>query len=587
MRVGVGRLRDLPYFERWFVLGILIGLLAAAGSLSLYYGIRLVEDLLLKDLLGITIPHPVGEGGPLRFSFGAKFIFLPLVVGLGGAVSAVLTYTFAPEASGGGTDYSITSYHRRNGRIRARAVPVKLLASIFTIGSGGSGGREGPTSMLVSAMASNLINLLRLGSEDRRRALAVGIGAGIGTIFKSPIGGAVLAGELLYKRDIEPEVLFPAIVASAVGYSIYGAITGFQPIFGYYLAAFSPERLPLYALLGATTGGMAILYVRTMEFFTKRFRYLKTSNYFKPVIGGLAAGVAALAFPEVMGNGYGWVQLMMNGGLNVIPSYGLPILLILALIPFVKILATSMTVGSGGSGGDFAPGIVIGASTGAAVGELFHLLVPSLVPTIAPFVIIGMLSLFGAAAKAPLSVTLRVVEMTGGLQLLPGMMIAVAIAYLLSGRYTIYTSQVPTRRDSPVHAGEYNIPLLRTLKVGELSLREVKLNAQSSTEEARKAILQSGLFSLPVVDASDTFLGSVFLTDLPNTAEPVVKFIRSGVSYINPSSTAEDAMEVMVRSKSRWAAVVERGKLKGVVTLDDLLSAYDAKLKEIAQDSGR
>ncbi|BBD73692.1 chloride channel protein [Sulfodiicoccus acidiphilus] len=576
-------LRDLPYFERWFIVGLLIGVLAATGALALYFGIKFFEELLLGDVLGVQLPHPVGEGGPLNFVYSpTRYIFLPLVVGLGGAVSGLLTYTFSPEAAGGGTDFAINSYHKNNGRVRLRAVPVKLLASAVTIGSGGSGGREGPTSMIVAGLSSNLINFLRLGAEDRRRAVAIGIGAGIGTIFKSPIGGAILAGELLYKRDIEPEVIFPAVVASAVGYSIFGVVTGFEPIFGYYLQPFSPLRLPLYAFLGVVTGGMSIFYVKTMELFTSRFKALRTSRYVKPAIGGLAAGALALGFPEVMANGYGWVQILMDGKFGDIPTYGVPLLLILISLPFVKVISTSFTVGSGGSGGDFAPGIVIGASTGAVYGYVLHLLLPSVVPSVAPFVIVGMLSLFGAAAKAPLSVTLMVVEMTGGLQLLPGMMIAVAVAYLLSGGNTIYGSQVPTRRDSPVHAGEYNVPLLRSIRVSELQLRDTKLLSTMGSSDARKAIQDSGLFSLPVVDNEGKFLGSVFLSELPASKEPVVNFVRSGVSYVNPSSTAEDAMEVMVRSKSRWAPVVEKGVYKGIVTLDDVLTAYDKKLREMS-----
>jgi len=461
------KLAELNYFEKWLVLGVIIGVAAGLGALLFYFSLKLSEQVFLGGILGIRNPSPVGEGGSLEFAYDpSRYALLPLVVGLGGALSGLLVYTFAPEAEGHGTDAAIEAFHRKAGKVRWRVIPVKTVASAITIGSGGSAGREGPTAQIASGIGSMIAEVLKLPPEDRRIALAVGMGAGIGSIFKTPIGGALLASEVLYMRDFEVEVIFPAFVASAVGYAIFASVAGFEPIFGYCTSPFSPLMLPMHAALGVVCGLMAILYIKVFYGVHDFFRRLAVSSYLKPVIGGVLAGVVALVFPEVMSTGYGWVQILEYDDLGKIPCIFGPPILTLAALPFAKILATSLTIGSGGSGGVFAPGICIGAFTGAFVGLVLHSIFPSIVPSIAPFVIVGMLSLFGAAGKVPVSVTLMIVEMTGSLQLAPGAMIAVAVSYMVSRDYSIYRSQPPTRMESPAHAGEPITPPAR-IKVAE------------------------------------------------------------------------------------------------------------------------
>ena len=448
------KLWSLPYFEKWLLLGVILGVVAGLSALTFYFALRGAEYLFLERLAGLSMPRPLGEGGTLEYRFSAaRYYLIPLITAAGGAISGLLVYYLAPEAEGHGTDAAIAAYHYRQGRIRWRVAPIKLLASAVTIGSGGSAGREGPTAQLSASLGSMVADLLGLSPEDRRIAVAVGIGAGIGAIFKAPLGGALLAAEILYRRDMEVEVIYPALVASAVGYSIFGSVVGFAPVFGSYTGAFNPAALPLYAVLGAAAGLVGLLYIRAFYGIHNAFKRLRVSPYLKPALGGLLTGAIALLAPEVMGIGYGWINLLEYGRLGSLPS-ALPAVYLLALLPFLKIAATGLTVGSGGSGGVFAPGLFIGAFVGGDLGLLFHLAFPQLAPSIAPFVIVGMAALFGGAAKAPLSVTVMVVEMTGSFQLLPAAVIAVAVSYIVTGNDSIYRSQVPTRKDSPAHAGE-------------------------------------------------------------------------------------------------------------------------------------
>ncbi|MGC9139685.1 chloride channel protein [Athalassotoga sp.] len=578
------KISNLPYFTKWLILGVIIGVLSGFASTLLYYSVELSEKFFLGYLLGMRIPRTISDGDILNYS-ADRIYLIPLVVMVGAFLSSLLVYKFAPEAEG--DSKAIEAYHQKQGKIRWRVVPIKLVASALVIGSGGSAGREGPSSQISAGLGAMVADILKLNSEDRRRMVAIGIGAGIGTIFKSPIAGALIAAEILYKRDFEPDVIYPAIVASATGYSILGIFYGFTPIFGYYLAPFNPVRLPMYAVLGIVAGLMAILYPKCFYYVQNRFSEWKVNRYFKPAIGAAVTGLIALLFPEIMASGYGWVQILMDQKFNLFPTFGMPVLFVLFAMPFIKIFATSMTVGSGGSGGLFAPGIFTGAFIGADIGIIFHFIFPAQVPTIAPFVIVGMLAFYGAAAKIPVSVILMVVEMTGGLQLLPAEMIAVSISYLVSGNYTIYRAQVPTRKDSPAHAGEYNVPVLTSLKVTDIeNLRNLSINPEADVKEAKALMTQNSISSLAVSNQGH-FLGAIYMYDIYQLNEGKVRtFMKTGVASVRPNSTLEEAWEIMNTNKSTWVPVVLNGAFLGIITMTDILDIYRSKLKSLGISEG-
>ena len=225
------KLSTLPYFQRWFIVGAIIGVVAGFGALAFYFAIRLFELIFFTHIVGMPIPHPLGEGGSLVYHFYAlRYYLIPVVVAAGGLITGFIIYTFDPSSEGHGTDAAIRSFHYNHGKIKRRTPVVKTIASAITIGSGGSAGREGPTALIAAGIGSFLADILGLSPKDRRIAVAVGIGAGIGTIFKAPIGGAVLGAEILYRRDFESEVIFPSLVASSIGYSIFASVVGFAPI---------------------------------------------------------------------------------------------------------------------------------------------------------------------------------------------------------------------------------------------------------------------------------------------------------------------------------------------------------------------
>jgi CIC family chloride channel protein len=442
-------------------LSLLVGIVAGLGALAFKWALDVCTHLLLVDLGGYSPATTIGEGTGAPASDFARPWAIPLVVGLGGLLAGLLVFTFAPEAEGHGTDAAISAIHHQPTRIRPRAVFIKLLASAITIGSGGSGGREGPTAQISAGAASTMARALRLPHDRARLLVTAGMAAGIASIFRAPLGGAMLGVELLYRDDLESDALMPSLFASVTGYLVYGSVDGFTPIFGDQSAITftGASQFIWFALLGVAAGFTARAYAGSFYGVVDAVHHIRLPRWLLPALAGVLVGVLGLFFPGVLGTGYGSVQTFLTTqGVLAIP------LVILILVPFAKIIATALSSGSGGSGGIFGPGMVIGATLGAATWRILHDLAPhlglggSVGSSPAIYVVVGMVAVFGAIAHAPVAMILMVAEMTQNLGVVPPAMLALAISTLIVGETTIYRSQLATRAeraDSPstVHAG--------------------------------------------------------------------------------------------------------------------------------------
>ena len=382
-------LSSASYGRKWLVLGVVIGITAGLGAVVFYEALRATTHLFLGVIAGYTVPTPVGEGGRAASAHLTRPWAIPLVACLGALAGAILVFAIAPEAEGHGTDAAIAAVHHNPRGIRLRTVAVKIVASALTIGSGGSGGREGPTGQISAGFGSFLARLLDLSPADARIAVASGIGSGIGSIFGAPLGGAVLATEIMYRDDFEVEALLPSFIASIVGYVVFSSVEGFSPLFGnvesYRLT--DARQLLWFGLIGILGGLIGLLYAKGFYGIADLFARLPIPRWVRPALGGLIVGCIALAIPEVLGTGYGWIQKGLGQQLLHIPLW------IVLLLPFARIVTTGLSIGSGGSGGIFGPGMVIGAFIGASVWRLFEPIVPSLGHDPAPYVIVGMMSL--------------------------------------------------------------------------------------------------------------------------------------------------------------------------------------------------
>jgi len=577
------------YIKKWVVVGVFIGIIAGIGSLVLYLSIKLATEYILTGITGYVPPSPISEGGSVNYTLHPyRYWLIPVSTGLGGLLSGLLVYGFAPEAEGHGTDAAIEAFHFRNGKIRRRIPPVKLVASAITIGSGGSAGREGPVAQIAAGFGSYIADLFRLDDRDRRIAVAAGIGAGIGSIFMAPLGGALLSTEVLYRRDFEVDALVPSIIASVTGYSIFGYFFDYRPLFQLpspsAIGFFRPESLILYALVGIITGVLGIGYVITF-YGVKRFfsRQVKIPNYVRPAIAGVLVGLIAIELPQILGLGYGWVQLILFDKLALLPLW------IIIVLVAAKIFATSLSIGSGGSGGVYAPGIVIGTFIGAVIYIVFHPLFPFL--TIADVVIVSMISFFGGVSKAPISIIIMGTEMTGGFALFLPLMLATITSYFISGtKYSIYSMQVLDRAHSPAHAAEYEKPLM-----DYISIRDA-MNSRIATFDANMQIADAAAYMTrlqvtgAVLLSGPDIVGYVSAADAAgNERSGKIRDIATRpVGTISADLSVHDAFNLLTAKKLQLLAVIDakRGnQITGIIGLSEIASAYNRKIGEIPHES--
>jgi CIC family chloride channel protein len=575
---------DVSYLRKWLVISILIGVVAGLGAIVLYSAIKWVTWAML-GIAGYVPPMAGGEGQTIVTQVTRPWL-IPLITTLGGLISGLLVFGLAPEAEGHGTDSAIDAFHNKQGFIRRRVPLVKLVASAVTIGSGGSAGREGPVAQIGAGFGSFISDVFHLSVDDRRIAVAAGIGAGIGSIFKAPLGGAMLSVEVLYRRDFEFDALLPSFMSSLVGYSVFATWHGWTPIFTIASEPVfnRPQELIGYMILGLACGLVGTLYGRSFYLIRDAFRNFKIPNYFKPAIGGLGVGILGAFLPQILGAGYGWAQLAINGDFLTL---SLPIMI---GVMFGKILATGLTVGSGGSGGVFAPGLVIGSMLGGSLWLALHGLTAIMPVNPTSFVVVGMMALFGGIAKAPLAVMIMVSEMTGSYALLAPCMVAVVIAYFITGSSYIYEKQVETRADSPAHRAELSTPLLRKLKVLEhMKTRVISTSPGTSLRDVVDLMRAKKVDALPVLERNN-LTGIVATLDLAQIPEERWDKMRVRdimiknlvVSY--PSETLYEALAKMTKTNVSHLPVVDlrnRKKLLGIITLNDIALAYSTEKRDV------
>jgi CIC family chloride channel protein len=576
---SIYNLRNASYVRKWFTMSLLIGVAAGLGSIGFYWLIEQVTKLALGMGAGYYPPLPAGEGTTV-FEDITRLWMIPIVTTLGGLVSGLIVFKLAPEAEGHGTDAAIDAFHNKGGFIRRRVPLVKIAASAVTIGSGGSAGREGPTAQIAAGAGSALADMFKLSNHDRRIALAAGIGAGIGSIFKAPLGGAILSMEILYRRDFETEALMPSFISSVVGYSIFSAWAGWAPIFGAgTIPPFNRMReLVAYAILGVVCGLLGMAYGRSFYAIRNIFRRIRIPNWVKPAIGGLLVGIGGMFLPQILGTGYGWLQFAINEDFSLMPIG------ILVAVIVCKILATGLTIGSGGSGGVFAPGLVIGGITGGLLWSLLHN-VTNIVPiSPGPFVVVGMMALFGGIAKVPLAVILMVSEMTQDYSLLVPSMLACTVAYFITTNSYLYENQVNSKIDSLAHKAELSVPLLKRTKVSDyMKTKVVTATPETSIEAIVDLMKKKKVDGVPILSGKQ-LVGIVASRDIAlipqekwsNTlaVEIMTQKLIVGYSY----ESLHNAMRKMTQNNISHLLIVEPGhteKLAGIIAIKDIVLSYD------------
>jgi CIC family chloride channel protein len=602
LRLSLGDRQQLAFqiLGRVLLHAALVG--AAAGLVGTLFvaGLELTQNLVLGRLAGYL---PLRAEGEEVVSARHVLTFHPwllwVIPAVGALVGGVLSSRFAPETRGGGSDAIIEAFHKHDGVVRRRVPVIKALASIFTLGFGGSGGREGPTMQIGGALGSLVGRYLKVSARERRILLVAGTAAGMAAVFRTPLGAALLAVEVLHRDDFESDALVPAVLASVVSYSVFISFYGEATLFGHlHHYPFVPVHLPLYALMAVIVSVIARVFLASLRRVQEVTRRMKLPEWVKPAIGGLALG--ALATPIVMligphvgkagqglgilGGGYGAAQVALTGA-TWFPEgwYGLKLLLLLGVL---KIFATALTVGTGGSAGDFGPSLVIGGIFGGAFGRMAQLLLHD--PRIDPgaFALVGMGTFYGGLAHVPIASLVMVCELAGSYDLLVPLMFAEGIAFVALRDRSLYHSQVPTMRESGAHKDDLITDVLRGVSVGEVMIRNREYVAFEPRTPAGEVMQSVGgsewQDAFPVLGKDGSLVGVVHAEILKAMAtSPDLESFMLAADLMVPGSTVREsddlhsALEQLLTQGVRELLVTnEDGKIVGFLDEAEITRAY-------------
>ena len=590
---------------RRMLLGSMVGVVAGLGAIVFNVACSAASQVFLDFGAGYRQATPPGEhhyfestGSPFRLWL------LPILAAVGGLLSGLIVRRFAPEASGHGTDAAIDAYHERQGRISARVPLVKIIASALTIGSGGSGGREGPIAQIGAGFGSWLADRFGLSHRERRILLASGMGAGVGSIFHAPLAGALFASEIFYSEaEFEADALIPAAMSTIVGYSVFSLHSGFDPLFATPAFVFeNPVELVVYTVLALAVTLAAGLFVKVFYTLHDFCEGLRTPPGVLPMIGGALTGLIGVGLYHVAGGdirvldvlsfGYGTLQ---DGLMNQNVTIGLLLLLALG-----KMVTTSISIGSGGSGGVFGPSMVIGGAVGGVVGLIAEDWLPDIVAHPGSYVLVGMAGFFAAAGKAPISTLVMVSEMTGNYRMIVPALWVSSLSFLLGRSFKLYRSQVPSRLDSGAHRHELIVDLLAGTKVQEL-IDQGKLDADVVTvshtmplDAIVRLFTRTTQHYFPVLDDDKKMVGILSANDVRQLVEDrdVGAFVIASdiatpeVVRLKPTTDLDAALQRFVSLDVGELPVVaadDPERLLGMLSRRTLIHAYNeakARFKE-------
>ncbi|MFB0562020.1 MAG: chloride channel protein [Candidatus Lokiarchaeia archaeon] len=531
--------------------------------------------------------------------------FIILMPTLGGLLVGILVTRFASEARGSGIPEVMEAVAIREGNIRTRVPFIKMLASALTIGSGGSAGVEGPIAHISAGFSSIFGRRFNLNGRYVRLLVICGVAAGISAIFNAPIGGVLFALEVIY-GGIEAIAVIPVVLSSVVATAVSRVLLGEQAIL--QLTPFvlsNPWELIFFLILGLLLALLSVFWIKIFYWISDLFERIKVSPYFKPAIGGLGVGLVIIVFPQVMGGGYGVMEDVFAG------QIGFALLLILGLL---KMLTTPFTLGSGGSGGPFAPSLFIGAMFGGAFGLAIQFLLFGRIlgpfqpvfafwdfilgpigPLIHPYfgfnpmayALVGMAALFAAAGRAPLTMIVMVMEMTKDYYLILPLMTACATSYILSRvimKDDIYTMKLKPRGID--YYAKRRGDVLDYTKIREIMVTDVMTVAPNMTVfQVLELMEKHHHMGFPVLEEGK-LVGVIDFNDvteemLDRKGEDLVRelAIKDYVT-IGPDDTVHAALDKMIQQGVDRLIVVDPSdetKMIGLITRTDILYLHEVK----------
>jgi CIC family chloride channel protein len=551
----------------------------------------------------------------LIFWIGSLFVIIPQTIGpwgwvvipaLGGCFVSIIVLKYAPETKGHGVPEVMEVYALRGGQMRVRVPLLKSIASAITIGSGGSAGREGPIAQIGAGIGSAIAELFKFNKRERKTLIVAGLSSGIAATFNAPLGGALFGIEVI-AGGIVGFSLLPVILASVLAVAISQAILGSAPSFiAPVFQMGSIIDLFFFLILGITLGVISVVWIRGLYIIEDFMEKLRVWKYSLPAIGGLFTGVVGLLviflnnplgynvvtplgeidYPAVMGANY----TFMDATLAAQVGFG-------ALVIFgaLKFLATAFTLGSGGSGGIFAPTFFMGAAFGGAMGWMFAALLPGFIPMPMVFALVGIAALFAGTARAPITCIVMIMEMTGDYIIILPLMIAVSSSFLVSSLLepdSIDTKKL-ARRGLHIRQGSH-IGALQTITVSEIMTKHpTTLSPLMKTSEVLEIIDKTHHTKFPVVDDFNNVLGILIAEDLFHESpedgheRSVQEVMNPEFLHLTPMCTMDSALKEMIKRDQGHAVIADLKaprKMVGYITKADVLKAYDLSIFRLQRE---
>lgn len=521
---------DLVYLRKWTIIGIIIGVLSGLLVIAAYEAIRIFSSFFLSDIVRYVQPYPedVANLSSNYSLYVLKPWLIPVILGLIGLIIGILSTKLSTAIGKNGIDEISDEFHNKKNQFSLKISLLKSFSSILAVGSGFSGGIEDSLAHTGSTLGSIMGRIFKLDEEDIRIAIAAGMGSTIGGILRLPFGGAIFSLELLYRRDFIIKSLYPAFLASITSYIISGIILNW-PSFLYvpqeFITKTTLQSLAAYGIIAALIGIIGIGYVKTIQIFQKHFESIKIPLYFKPALGGIIIGIFAIGFPEILGTGYGWLQLATIGNYQIFPIW------IMFPVIIMKIFATSVSNASRNSTGLLGPTLVIGGLVGSALITLFHSFGIFMFVDTTSATLISIFAFFTASTRTPISAIVIGIEVVGSYILLIPTVMSVIISNIISGKNNyIYKNYVSDIKMQLLNAKKHDSKLKDYLVRDVMSANFYNINRNTTINDAIQIMRDLDVKSLVVTNNEDKLEGMVYFEDLSN------------VSTIQENKTVESIM---------------------------------------------
>ncbi len=554
------------------ILAALIGFLAGIASTVFRWMIHFVDSIFSEQglsLIGVS---------PALFPF-----ILPLMPMIGGWIVGTICHFFPNAVKENGVHRVVHAVAMKGGKIRKRTIFSCATTSALTIGSGGSAGREGPTVQIGSAVGSSIGHLFHLSTERIQVLVGCGAAAGIAASFNAPLAGVLFALEVIL-GDFTIHTFSPIIIASVIGTVTGRAFEGNEITFQVpFHQLVSYTEIIFYMMLGllcaVVSRGFTLFYFQVKQFFTKT---LTIPTLMKPALGGLLVGLISIQIPEVLGNGYEAMEKALTGNM----FWGLALALV-----FLKILSTSLTLGSGGLGGIFAPSLFMGAMVGVTFGAGVHWLFPGITATPETYAVVGMGAVAAAVMQAPLTIILMLFELTNDYTLILPIMVACilsAFAYRAIAKHSIYVQYLLNEGINIKHGREVSI--LDAIKVKAVMNREITtIPEEMPFKKILETVSYSKNFYFPVVNREGDMTSIISFNDIREMffVEGLEDLVVAGelatkkVLFLKPDQNLNEAMELFARLDVDQLPVVtgeDSRKVIGMLNRGDMVAAYNREV---------